>query len=202
MRREGATTDDAARAIVVCDRKGVLHEGRDIAESFKREFALSKQGLATYGLDAGAGPDPVGVIRAFKPTVLVGATAQPGAFTKEMIQEMAKHVERPLVMPLSNPTSKAECSAKEAIEWTDGRGLVATGSPFGDVVHKGRRHAIGQANNVFVSPRVGLGAVVSEAREVDDEMFFIAAKILARCVSLERLEMGAIYSREDELREV
>jgi malic enzyme len=201
MRAEGAAADDIARAIVVFDSKGLLHEGREIAESFKREFAVSKRALDSYGLDAHTDLDPVGVIRGFEPTVLVGATAQPGAFTKEMIQEMAKHVERPLVMPLSNPTSKAECSPKEAIEWTDGRALVATGSPFGDVLHGGRRHVIGQANNVFVFPGVGLGAVVSEARELDDEMFSIAARTLARCVSPERLELGAIYPPEDGLRE-
>jgi malic enzyme len=201
MRAEGATALDVARAIVVFDSKGLLHEGRRIAEPFKRELAVSKQTLASYGLDAQEDLDPVDVIRAFEPTVLVGATAQPGAFTMEMIQEMAKHVERPLVMPLSNPTSKAECSPKEAIEWTDGRALVATGSPFGDVLHQGRRHVIGQANNVFVFPGVGLGAVVSEAREIDDEMFSIAARTLARCVSPGRLELGAIYPAEDGLRE-
>jgi len=202
MRAEGATAEDVARAIVVFDSQGLLHEGREIAEPFKREFALSKRTLDSYGLDASADLDPVGVIRAFEPTVLVGATAQPGAFTKEMIQEMAKHVERPLVMPLSNPTSRAECSPKEATEWTNGRALVATGSPFGDVIHEGRRHVVGQANNVFVFPGVGLGAVVSEARELDDEMFSIAARTLARCVSPERLELGAIYPPEDGLREV
>src|SRR5262245_6449449 len=202
MLAEGATVEDVARAIVVFDSKGLLHEGRTIAERFKRHFAVSKRVLDSYGLVARAGLDPVAVIRAFEPTVLVGATAQPGTFTKEMIREMAKHVERPLVMALSNPTAKSECSPKEAIEWSGGRALVATGSPFGDVVYEGRRYAIGQANNVFVFPGVGLGAVVSEARELDDETFSIAARALARCVSPERLELGAIYPPQDQLREV
>jgi malic enzyme len=202
MRAEGASAEEVARAIVVFDRKGLLHAGREIAEPFKREFALSKQALAFHGLDPRADPGPVDVIRAVRPTVLVGATAQPGAFTREIVQELAKHVERPLVMPLSNPTSRAECSPKEAIEWSDGRALVATGSPFGDVVHAGRRHVIGQANNVFIFPGVGLGAVVSEARELDDGIFSVAARTLAACVSPERLALGAIYPAEDELREV
>src|SRR5262245_6411550 len=106
MRKEGAGPEEVARAILVFDSKGLLHEGREIAEPFKREFAVSKRTLDSYGLDARRDLDPVGVIRAFEPTVLVGATAQPGAFTKEMIQEMGKHVARPLVMPLSNPTSR------------------------------------------------------------------------------------------------
>ena len=202
MRADGSSAAEIARAIVVSDRKGLLHEGREIAEPFKREFALSKLALESYGLDARADLGPVELIRAVKPTVLVGATAQPGAFTREMIQEMARQVERPIVMPLSNPTSKAECSPTEAIEWTDGRALVATGSPFGDVVRNGRRHVVGQANNVFVFPGVGLGAIVSEARELDDETFLVAARTLAQCVSSERLEVGAIYPGVDELREV
>jgi malic enzyme len=202
MRAAGASADQVARAIVVFDSKGLLHAGREIPEPFKREFALSRQALASYGLDAGAELAPVDVIRAVRPTVLVGATAQPGAFTREMIQELARHVERPLVLPLSNPTSRAECSPKEALEWTDGRALVATGSPFADVVDRGRRHVIGQANNVFVFPGVGLGAVVSEAREIDDRTFSIAAETLARCVGPERLAQGAIYPAESELREV
>jgi len=202
MRAQGASADEIARAIAVFDSKGLLHEGREIAEPYKREFALSQRALESYGLDARSEPGPVEVIRAFRPTVLIGATAQPGAFTQAMIEEMATHAARPLVMPLSNPTSKAECSPKEALAWTGGRALVATGSPFGDVVHDGRRREIGQANNVFVFPGVGLGAVVSEARVLDDEMFGIAAQTIARCVSPERLEQGAIYPRPDELREV
>src|SRR5262245_10306279 len=98
MRAEGASAEEVERAIVVFDSQGLLHQGRRIAEPFKREFAVSKRALDAYGLVVGAELDPVGVIRAFAPTVLVGATAQPGAFTREMIQEMAKHVARPLVM--------------------------------------------------------------------------------------------------------
>jgi len=202
MRAEGATPDEIARAIAVFDSRGLLHEGREIREPFKREFALSRAALAAHGIDARSSHGPVEVIRAFRPTVLVGATAQPGAFAREMIEEMARHVERPLVLPLSNPNSKAECSPEQAIGWTQGRALVATGSPFPDVVHAGRRHVIGQANNVFIFPGVGLGAVVSEARELGDEMFGIAARTLAGCVSDERLAQGAVYPPVDALREV
>ncbi len=202
MRQAGATEDEIERAIAAFDSKGLLHAARDIKEPFKREFALSKESLEQYGLAQKSNTSPVEMIRAFKPTVLVGATAQPGAFTQEMVEEMAKHVERPIILPLSNPTSKSECTPKDAIEWTGGRALVATGSPFDDVTHEGKRHVIGQSNNVFVFPGVGLGAIVSKTREINDEMFLIAAQTLASCVSEECLALGAIFPSVNELREV
>ncbi len=202
MRTEGATEEQIARSMAAFDSQGLLHDGRDITESFKKEFAISAEVMAYHGLDPKGDLTPTAVIRAMKPTILVGATARPGAFTQEMVEEMAKHVEQPVVMPLSNPNSKAECAPKEAIAWTDGRAIVATGSPFADVEYKGRRHVIGQANNVFIFPGVGLGAVVSEASEIDDEMFSIASRTMADCVSPERLDAGAIYPHQSELRAV
>lgn len=202
MKNGGASEDVIKRAIVTFDSKGLLHDGRDITETFKKEFALSKKIMDHYGLDPKSTPTPVEVIRAVKPTVLIGATAQPGAFTEEMIREVGKHVDRPIIMPLSNPTSKSECSPAEAIEWTDGRAIVATGSPFADVEYGGRKYIIGQGNNVFIFPGVGLGAIVSESREVNNEMFMIASKALGEFVSPERLDAGAIYPSQQDLREV
>ncbi|MCK4660065.1 MAG: NAD-dependent malic enzyme [Phycisphaerae bacterium] len=202
MKNEGADDDVINRALVAFDSKGLLYEGREIEEPFKRKFALSKEIMDHYGLDPQSSLTPVDVIRAVKPTILIGATAQPGAFTQEMIEETGKHVERPIIMPLSNPNSKSECSPAEAIEWTDGRAIVATGSPFADVDYKGRRHVIGQGNNVYIFPGVGLGAIISEAREVNNEMFMIASKTLGEFVSPERLDAGAIYPSQNDLREV
>jgi len=202
MRQAGADDETIGHALAVFDSRGLLREGREIRESFKREIALDKQSLEFHGLDAGADPSPVEMIRAFKPTILVGATGQPGAFTREMLEEMARHVERPLILPLSNPTSKSECSPKDALAWTGGRALVATGSPYDDVVFEGRRHVIGQGNNAYIFPGVGLGALVSEVREIDDEMFSVAAHTLASYVSDERLALGALYPSQEELREV
>ena len=202
MREAGAGEDEVHRAIAAFDSHGLLRESHAIDEPFKREFALSEASLAHYGLAADANPTPVAMIRAFRPTVLVGATAQANAFTREMLEEMARHVERPVILPLSNPTSKSECTPKDALDWTGGRGIVATGSPFEDVVRADRRHVIGQSNNVFIFPGVGLGAIVSEAREVSDEMFAVAARTLASCVSEERLALGAIFPHQSELRDV
>jgi malic enzyme len=202
MRQAGAGDEVAQRAIAAFDSQGLLHEGGEIEEPFKREFAMSKRSLEHYGIDASANPTPVEVIRAFRPTILVGATAQPGAFTREMIEEMARHVKRPVILPLSNPTSKSECTPKDALEWTGGRAIVATGSPFEPVDHAGQRHVIGQSNNVFIFPGVGLGAIVSETREISDAMFAVAAQTLAACVSDDRLAQGAIFPDPSALREV
>ena len=115
---------------------------------------------------------------------------------------MAEHVHRPIVLPLSNPTSKAECAPAEAVAWSGGRALVATGSPFPDVLHDGKRQVIGQANNMFIFPGVGLGALVAEAREIPNEVFLVAAREMAECVSQERLDTGAIYPPQTDLRRV
>jgi malic enzyme len=184
------------------DSQGLLREGSAIVDPHKHPLAASREVLAGYGLDGLENPTPEDVVRAMKPTILIGATAAPGTFRQAMIEEMSRHVDRPIVMPLSNPTSKAECSPQEAITWSDGRALVATGSPFADVVHAGQRHVIGQANNVFVFPGVGLGAILSEIREVDPALFLVAARTLAECVSAERLELGAIFPDQSDLRAV
>ncbi len=202
MREAGATPEEIEASRLAFDSQGLLREGLGVSDGHKQELAASQAVLARYGLDDSEQPTPQEAIRRFRPTILVGATATPGTFTQGMIAEMAKHVERPLVMPLSNPTSKAECTPREAVAWSGGRALVATGSPFADVVHEGVRHVIGQANNVFVFPGVGLGAIVSEIPEIDEAIFLVAARTLADSVGDERLKQGALFPDVSELRSV
>jgi malic enzyme len=202
MRDEGVSPDDIAASRLAFDSKGLVRAEDAKLDEHKRRLAASRDILDGIGLNDVRSPTPEEVIAHFKPTVLIGATAMPGTFRREMIEEMAKHVERPIVMPLSNPTSKAECTPAEAIAWSQGRAFVATGSPFDDVVHEGKRHVIGQANNMFVFPGVGLGAIVSEIREVGEEVFLVAARALADCVTKERLDLGALYPEQSDLRRV
>jgi malic enzyme len=202
MREAGASPGEIAASRLAFDSQGLLREGVEVSDDHKLELVASREVLSRYGLDESPRPTPEEVIRCVKPTILVGATATPGTFTQTMIEEMARHVKRPIVMPLSNPTHKAECSPREAISWSDGRALVATGSPFADVEHAGTRHVIGQANNVFVFPGVGMGAVISEIREIDEAVFLVAARTLADSVSDERLAQGALFPDQSELRSV
>jgi malic enzyme len=202
MRADGADDATIRRALFAFDSHGLLHDGHSINEPHKRALAVSREVLIDLGLDPNGNPSPVEVIDAVKPTILVGATARAGTFTRQMIETMARHVERPIVLPLSNPTSKAECTPEEAISWTDGRAIVATGSPFADVEHAWRRHVIGQSNNVFIFPGVGLGTAIAETREVTTEMFHIASATLANEVNAERLATGAIFPHQSELRRV
>ncbi|NNC93889.1 MAG: oxaloacetate-decarboxylating malate dehydrogenase, partial [Acidimicrobiia bacterium] len=202
MREAGSTEEEIKASRLIFDSRGLLQEGVEVTDDHKHELVASRAILGRYGLDGPGRPTPAEVIGRFQPTILVGATAMPGTFTREMIEEMAKHVDQPIVMPLSNPTSKAECAPREAIAWSGGRALVATGSPFPDVEHDGVRHVIGQGNNVFVFPGVGLGAIISEIQEINEEIFLMAARTLAEFVSDERLKQGALYPDQSELREV
>lgn len=202
MRVEGVSTEVIRRAIVQLDSRGLTFEGRDPLHEDKLEFALTAEGMRHYGFKDADRFDLETVVRQVKPTVLIGTSATPGSFTESVIREMAKHVDTPVVMPLSNPTSQTEAVPEDIINWTGGRALVATGSPFDPVEYNGKTHVIGQANNAFIFPGVGLGAIVAEAREITPGMFLAASRAAAKVVSPERLEQGSLYPSQTELRAV
>ncbi len=140
-------------------------------------------------------------IASFAPTILIGTSGTPGTFTEDVVRAMAALNERPIVFPLSNPTSRSECTAEEAVRWSDGRALVATGSPFEPVDWRGRRYRVGQGNNAFIFPGVGLGLWVGGVRRVSEGMFLDAANALAEQVTPTDLEQGAVYPTLDRIRE-
>jgi malate dehydrogenase (oxaloacetate-decarboxylating) len=142
------------------------------------------------------------IVRALRPTVLIGACGQPGAFTKAVVHAMVESVARRLILPLSNPTAQSEATPEDLLAWTDGRALVATGSPFDPVTHDGRTRRIGQSNNAFIFPGVGLGALVANTAEVSDGMFRAAATCLASLVTDADLAAGSLFPPIGELRTV
>ncbi|MGZ8619152.1 MAG: NAD-dependent malic enzyme, partial [Actinomycetota bacterium] len=205
MRAEGADEATVLRSIAMLDSHGLVFDDRDPLDEDKREMALGPDELAHHGFggcDREARYDLETVVRHVRPTILIGTSGTPGAFTEAAIRAMAEAVPTPVVLPLSNPTSKTEARPADIIAWSGGRALVATGSPFDPVEHKGWTHLIGQANNAFVFPGIGLGAIVSEAREVPDTFFLAAAETLAGCVDGDRLANGALYPSQSDLRSV
>jgi malate dehydrogenase (oxaloacetate-decarboxylating)(NADP+) len=140
-------------------------------------------------------------IRNLRPTILIGTSGTAGVFTEAVVGAMAAINERPIVLPLSNPTSKSECTADEAVRWSDGRAIVATGSPFDPVVYRGRTYRVGQGNNAFVFPGIGLGLWVGRVRRVTDAMFLDAARALAGQVTEADLATGAIYPALSRIRD-
>lgn len=199
---EGLTESEARQRQIFIDSGGVVCERRTDLEQHKRDVALRQPDLQAIGL---SDPPPAAleaIICGVRPTVLIGTTGQPGDFTPGVIRAMAKGCARPIIFPLSNPTSQAECTPSEALRYSDGRALVATGSPFEPVQFNGQRHVIGQCNNVFVFPGVGLGVLISEASRVTDAMFLAAAQALAEFTSAHGPGAGSLYPNLSDLRKV
>jgi malate dehydrogenase (oxaloacetate-decarboxylating)(NADP+) len=146
--------------------------------------------------------DFISAIKEIKPHILIGATGSPGTFTQEAVELMAEINQRPGIFALSNPTSRAECTAQQAYEWTDGRAIFASGSPFAEVEYKEQIFKPGQGNNAYIFPGIGLGSVASEAEKITEDMFLVAARTLASMVSEKRLLEGAIYPELSEIRSV
>ena len=205
MRQEGTGEEAACRTIWQVDRQGLVHTGRVPLEPNKRRYAQPVGRLADWTPLAERFLLPE-VVRRVRPTILIGTSAQPGAFTEEVVREMARHVERPVIFPLSNPTSKAEATPVDLVRWTEGRALVATGSPYPAVAGEGtlaeRRFPIGQCNNAFVFPGVGLGVIAVEARRVTQAMFLIAARILSEAAPALRQADGALYPEMTKSRTI
>jgi len=202
MISEGLTEKDARSAIWLVDSQGLVHTGRTGLEPFKQKYAQDATRLGDWQLSSADHITLLDVIKNVKPSILLGTSAQPGAFTEEIIREMAKHIERPVIFPLSNPTSKSEAVPTDLINWTGGRALVATGSPFPPVAFENRLISIGQCNNAFVFPGVGLGVIASGARRVTNEMFVAAARALAEFSPTLQDPTASLYPALEGVRKV
>jgi malate dehydrogenase (oxaloacetate-decarboxylating) len=196
----GASEAEAGSRLGLTDTRGLLLEGRSGLSAGKAEFAWPEETAAEAGLSASS--DLTAIVEGFRPTVIIGTTGEPGVFDRTVIETMTRHVDRPLVLALSNPTSQTEAVPADVVAWSGGRALVATGSPFPPVEHRGRTIPVPQCNNVYVFPGIGLGAIVSEAAAVTDAMFAAASESLADQVAAADLNQGALYPPLADLRAI
>lgn len=178
MIREGAEPEAAIRSFWGLGSRGLLHTGAGM-RPFQERYARDESELADWIVKTPGRYGLVDVVHNVKPTMLIGTSAQPGAFTKEIVTTMAEHCERPIIMPLSNPTSKSEAIPADVMRWTQGRALMATGSPFKPVHYAGVDYEIAQANNALVFPGIGLGTIAVGASRVTDNMIAAAAVAVA-----------------------
>jgi malate dehydrogenase (oxaloacetate-decarboxylating) len=188
-----------AHAVAVLDSRGLL-VGSNFRDSYKAEMGWPEQVALERGLGGESGAELAAGVERFRPGILVGVSGQSGAFNERVIRAMAANTTRPVVMPLSNPTDYSEARPEEILRWSEGRALVATGSPFADVELDGRRHIIGQGNNVFIFPGLGLGTLLCEASGVSEGMIAAAARTLAEVVRQESLGESRLYPRISRLR--
>jgi malic enzyme len=203
LQEAGVAGDDLVRAIGIVDREGLLVDDMALADPDQRSFAWPAAMAAGAGIGTGKARHLEAVVRALRPTVLIGVTGQAGAFTRAAVEAMAAQTRRPVILPLSNPTACSEATPDDLMAWTDGRALVATGSPFPEVkLGRRRRRSIAQANNVFIFPAIGLAGVVGQVPEVTAGMFRAAAEALAREASEDELRAGRLLPRVRDLRAV
>ena len=179
LKEEGVLPEKAGKHIWLFDSKGLVTRSRSDLEDHKLDYARKINDLSLL-----KGRDPlslslVDAVTTFKPNILIGVSATPSIFSEAVVRSMAEINERPVILPLSNPTSKTECTPEDALRWTKGRAILATGSPFPPVMLNGRRYQIGQCNNFFIFPGFGLGITVGQVRRATDSMFLAAAKALA-----------------------
>ena len=186
MVQEGLPEQEASRRFWGLGSRGLLHTGGPM-RPFQERYARPAEELSSWVTAEGSRYDLADVVRNVRPTILIGTSAQAGSFTEPIVREMAAGCDRPIIMPLSNPTAKAEAVPADLLAWTDGRALIATGSPFGATEHAGTTYEIAQANNALVFPGIGLGVVACRATRVSDRMIAAASTAVAEMTSAKRL---------------
>ena len=189
---DGLSEQEARNRCWFMDSKGLVVKNRSDLTEYKLPYAHDYEHLRDF----------LSTVKLLKPTIIIGISGQSKLFTQSVLEVMAVYNQRPIVFAMSNPTSKAECTAEEAYSWTEGRAIFASGSPFAPVKFKGQTYVPGQANNAYAFPGIGLGIIACEAMSVTDEMFFVAAKALANAVSEADLAQGRIFPPLTKIREV
>jgi malate dehydrogenase (oxaloacetate-decarboxylating) len=199
---EGLSEREARERIWLVDSHGVVTVTSAASEPSKKKYGRPEEEVAGWTLETPGHRGLLDVVKNVAPTVLIGTSAQPGSFTEPIVREMASRVERPIIFPLSNPTSRAEAVAGDLILWTGGRALVATGSPSPTVQFEGKQIKIGQCNNAFVFPGVGLGVIATGARRVTGSMFVAAARALSKFSPAIEDPTGSLFPALEDVRKI
>lgn len=201
MKAEGLSDEKARERVFMVDRYGLITDNMPNLVDFQRPLAQTVESVSDWNT-AGDNISLLEVMQNGKPDILIGVSGQPGLFTKEVIQTMHSHCERPIVFPLSNPTSRVEATPEDIINWTDGQALVATGSPFAPVEYKGKLFQIVQCNNSYIFPGIGLGVLACGAKRVTDAMLMSASRALASCSPMATDPDGALLPPLEEIQDV
>ena len=191
LKSEGLSDEEAQKRLWFVDLHGLVVSKREDLMPHNLPYAHDHDQLPF-----------IEAIDTIKPDVLIGATGAFGTFTQEVIEHMSAINEHPVIFALSNPTSKAECTAEQAYTWSKGKAVFASGSPFDNVIYEGREFDPGQGNNAYVFPGIGLGAIAANSKTIPDELFLVAARTLARLVTEENIEKGALYPELSEIRDI
>ena len=202
MKNAGLSEAEARRHFYAVDKDGLLVEGMPDIRPAQQPFVQPRSAIANWKLEDNDHISLLDVVRNAKPTTLIGVSGQAGAFTEEVIRAMAASVDRPVIFPLSNPTSRSEATPADLLKWTEGRALIGTGSPFAAVNWNGRELPIDQTNNSYIFPGIGLGILSVNARRATDTMFMAAARCLAELSPARRSKAGRLLPPVSELRSV
>lgn len=200
LKASGLSKSEAKKRIYIIDVEGLLQSNQSGLDDAQKIFAHDPNEVLNFDLDHDGKIGLLDVIKKAKITILIGVSGQPNIFTEEMIKEMSKNCKHPVVMPLSNPTSKCEAIPENIIKWSHGKALIATGSPFPPVEYHGKSYVISQCNNVYIFPGLGLGLIAAQAKKVVVEMFIKAAEIVSSAAL--KHHDGRLFPKISELKEV
>lgn len=201
MIEDGLSEQDAKSRFYLIDQNGLLFDDMEL-QSFQKPFAKPRSVISKWQHENESKISFYDVVKNFHPTVLIGVSGQPAVFTEEIIREMAVHVERPVIFPLSNPTSRSEANPMDLMNWTNETAVIGTGSPFGEIIKQGQPFRVDQTNNCYIFPGMGLGLIAVQATRVTDKMFMAAAKALADCSPAKIDPKANLLPPLTEIREV
>lgn len=202
MQVEGLREEEALKRFYLVDIDGLIHTRLKSAGDLQKRFAQPFEEISRWSINDPSCVTLLDVVKNAQPSILIGVSTQSGAFTEEIVKELSRFNERPIIFPLSNPTSKSEADPKDLLEWTNGKAIIATGSPFAAVNYKEKTYPIPQCNNVYIFPGVGLGTLVARARKVTDKMFLVAAECLSEHAPLLQEKEGSLFPSFSMLRTI